>query len=91
VIFTTSADALYDSFTPESTPFNDSKLSIFFETREMMEETLILLRFNCPDPDCDYIGNGWADLKLHIRASHGKLLWWVARALSHQVNSNMAQ
>ncbi|KAH6902714.1 hypothetical protein BKA70DRAFT_1304355 [Coprinopsis sp. MPI-PUGE-AT-0042] len=74
VIFTTSADALYETYTPESTPFNDSKLSIFFETREMMEETLILLRFNCPDPDCDYLGNGWADLKLHIRASHGKLL-----------------
>jgi hypothetical protein len=43
----------------------------------MMEETLILLKFNCPDPNCDYIGNGWADLKLHTRAVHGKLIWFV--------------
>ncbi|KAF5377479.1 hypothetical protein D9615_005368 [Tricholomella constricta] len=40
----------------------------------MMEETLILLRFNCPDSDCAYIGNGWGDLKLHVRATHGKLM-----------------
>ncbi|EAU80632.2 cytoplasmic protein [Coprinopsis cinerea okayama7 len=74
VIFTTSPSQPFDAFPPESTPFTDAKLQIYFESREMMEETLILLRFNCPDPDCDYIGNGWADLKLHIRASHGKLL-----------------
>ncbi|TFK22971.1 hypothetical protein FA15DRAFT_670975 [Coprinopsis marcescibilis] len=74
VIFTTSHDTLFSDYLPDSTPYKDSKLSILFETKEMMEETLILLRFNCPDPDCDYIGNGWGDLKLHIRASHGKLL-----------------
>ena len=51
---------------------------ITFETQEMMEDTLILLRFNCPDPDCDYIGNGWGDLKLHVRATHGKLMWFVS-------------
>ena len=43
----------------------------------MMEETLILLRFNCPDPDCEYIGNGWGDLKLHTRAVHNRLVWCV--------------
>lgn len=75
VIFTVSPDALFASFTPESIAFKDAKLSIFFESQEMMEETLILLRFNCPDPDCDYIGNGWGDLKLHVRATHGKLMW----------------
>ncbi|KAF8077552.1 hypothetical protein FPV67DRAFT_40 [Lyophyllum atratum] len=74
VIFTVSPDALFSSFTPESIAFKDAKLSIFFETQEMMEETLILLRFNCPDPDCAYIGNGWGDLKLHVRATHGKLM-----------------
>jgi hypothetical protein len=42
-----------------------------------MEETLILLRFNCPDPECDYIANGWSDLRLHVRGMHGKLMWYV--------------
>jgi E3 ubiquitin-protein ligase ZNF598 len=75
-----SPDAEFSSFTPESIPHKDSKLSIFFETQEMMEETLILLRFNCPDLDCDYIGTGWGDLKLHVRANHGKMLWFVVIA-----------
>ncbi|KAI1784004.1 hypothetical protein LXA43DRAFT_1044548 [Ganoderma leucocontextum] len=74
MIFTTSADALWASYTPENIPYKDVKLSISFETQEMMEETLILLRFNCPDSQCDFIGNGWSDLKLHTRATHGKLM-----------------
>ncbi|KAJ2923047.1 hypothetical protein H1R20_g14047, partial [Candolleomyces eurysporus] len=74
VIFTASPDAPYDSYPAESIPHKDAKLSIIFETQEIMEETLILLRFNCPDSACDYIGNGWGDLKLHVRATHGKLL-----------------
>lgn len=75
VIFTTSPDALWSSYTPDQVPYKDPKLSISFETQDMMEDTLILLRFNCPDKDCDYIANGWSDLKLHTRAAHGKLMW----------------
>ncbi|KAK0211309.1 hypothetical protein DFS33DRAFT_1252459 [Desarmillaria ectypa] len=74
VIFTTSEDALFLSFTDESTPYKDTRLAIMFETEEMMQECLILLRFNCPDADCDFIAKGWADLKLHVRATHNKLM-----------------
>lgn len=77
VIFTTSPEVSFSNFTPESIPYKDQKLSIYFETQEMQLETLILLRFNCPDPDCEYIGSGWDDLKLHVRGSHGKLLWSI--------------
>jgi hypothetical protein len=44
-----------------------------------MEESLILLRFNCPDSTCDYVATGWNDLKLHARGVHGKLLWCVPK------------
>ena len=83
VIFTTSSDALWASYTPENVPYKDPKLAISFETQEMMEETLILLRFNCPDSECDFIGNGWSDLKLHTRATHGKLMWCVSLRSVH--------
>ncbi|KAG1756876.1 uncharacterized protein EDB91DRAFT_1094923 [Suillus paluster] len=55
-------------------PYKDSKLLIYFETNDMMEETLILLRFNCPDSQCDYTATGWGDLKLHVRGAHGKMM-----------------
>jgi len=75
VIFTASHDALFSSFTPDLIPYKDSRLSIFFETEEMREETFILLRYNCPDSVCDYTATGWSDLKLHVRAIHSKLMW----------------
>ncbi|KAH9484495.1 E3 ubiquitin-protein ligase hel2 [Psilocybe cubensis] len=77
VIFTKSREDPYSSFTPESIPFKDAKLSVSFETQEMMEETLVLLRFTCADDECDYVGTGWGDLKLHARAMHGKLMCFL--------------
>lgn len=77
MIFTTSPDALFSSYTPDMIPHRDSKLMIYFETADMMEETLILLRFNCPDSQCDYITPGWGELKLHVRSAHGKMMWYV--------------
>ncbi|KAJ7268157.1 hypothetical protein B0H12DRAFT_1097299 [Mycena haematopus] len=74
MVFTPSPDALFESFETENMPYKDAKLAIYFETQEMMEETLLLLRFNCPDTECDYIGNSWSDLKLHVRATHGRLM-----------------
>ncbi|KAF7341130.1 E3 ubiquitin-protein ligase hel2 [Mycena venus] len=71
-------DALFTSFETDGMPYKDAKLAIYFETQEMMEETLLLLRFNCPDTECDYIGNSWSDLKLHVRATHGRLMWRAA-------------
>lgn len=85
LIFTVSPDALFSSFTSESIPFKDSLLEIYFETEDMMQETLILLRFNCPDPDCSYIGAGWGDLSIHIRGVHKKNLWYFYHFISRSL------
>ena len=77
VVFTVSPDAPWASYDPATLPYKDAKLNISFETQEMMEESVVLLRFNCPDSTCDYIGNGWSDLKLHTRGAHGKVMWYV--------------
>ncbi|KAJ7147912.1 hypothetical protein C8R43DRAFT_889420 [Mycena crocata] len=74
MVFTASAEALFASFETDKMPWKDAKLGVYFETQEMMEETLLLLRFNCPDAECDFIGNSWSDIKLHVRASHGRLM-----------------
>lgn len=75
MVFTASPDALFASFETEKMAWKDVKLAIYFESQEMMEETLLLLRFNCPDAECDFIGNSWSDIKLHVRATHGRLMW----------------
>ncbi|KAJ7229444.1 hypothetical protein C8J57DRAFT_191179, partial [Mycena rebaudengoi] len=74
MVFTASADALFESLDTENMSWKDAKLSIYFDTQEILEETILLLRFNCPDTECVYLGNGWGDLKLHVRATHGRLM-----------------
>ncbi|CAE6424774.1 unnamed protein product [Rhizoctonia solani] len=74
IIFTTSPTKAYPDFTPNDIPFSDPKLQISFETQEMMEDTMILLRFNCPDPDCDVVAQGWSDLKWHAKEKHDSIL-----------------
>jgi len=76
LIFTTSPTATFASFRPNDIPYKDTKLPIFFETREMMEDVLALLRLNCPDENCDYFATGWSDLKVHVRGVHGLLMWY---------------
>jgi hypothetical protein len=62
------------------------QLGVLFETRAQLDDTLSLLRFNCPykpglsDPGsaapddpaeaCQHILAGWSDLKRHVRSSH---------------------
>ena len=75
IIFTVSPDASFLSYTPESTPYKDEKLAISFETEEMMQDSLVLLRFSCPDSSCDHVATGWHDLKLHVRGIHKKFMW----------------
>ncbi|KAH8929077.1 hypothetical protein BT69DRAFT_1236398 [Atractiella rhizophila] len=74
VIFTSDPSSPYQSFNPANLPFSDVKLGISFETQEMLDETLSLLRFNCPDDQCGDICHGWVDLKRHVRQKHGKMM-----------------
>lgn len=75
LIFTSSSAREYDSFEPHELPFADRQLSVRFETQESLEETLILLRFNCPDGACEEARSGWGDLKSHVRRDHQKFMW----------------
>ena len=70
VIFTKDATRLYADYRPEDLEVEDTKLGIRFQTKQIMEDTIVLLRFNCPDKACDFAANGWADLRLHIRQTH---------------------
>lgn len=74
VIFTSSGTKLFAEYSPDDTPFSDDKMGVMFETMAMMEETMTLLRFNCPDQSCDVVSSGWGDLKRHVRRAHDRSL-----------------
>ena len=75
MIFTSSPDRQFEDYKQDEMLYKDPKLSIIFESKEMMDEALILLRFNCPDSECVFVAKGWNDLKAHTQATHGKIIW----------------
>ncbi|KAJ9114719.1 hypothetical protein QFC22_005595 [Naganishia vaughanmartiniae] len=94
LLFTTDAETPFPSTPPDSKlppgtldmsayEFSDAKLGIVFENAEMMEATLLLLRFNCPSPNCSFMAAGWDGLEKHTLAVHGSILWQVLSLLSY--------
>ncbi|KAI9328314.1 hypothetical protein DFJ73DRAFT_861853 [Zopfochytrium polystomum] len=74
VIYTPSKVRLFADFETSGMSV-DKKLSIFFDGPEVYEDVMILLRFNCPDPNCDVAcPEGWAELKRHVQRVHGAFL-----------------
>ncbi|KAJ3154541.1 hypothetical protein HDU86_004670 [Geranomyces michiganensis] len=75
VVYTSDATKPFQDFNLRSLPNYDRKLKIHFDSVEIYEDVMILLRFNCPDPRCDVACNGgWRELKEHVRKAHGMLM-----------------
>jgi hypothetical protein len=56
--------------------FSDRKLGIHMGSAEIHQDFDLLMRFNCPDVDCEVVcQGGWSELKDHVKKVHQKLLW----------------
>ncbi|TVY41492.1 E3 ubiquitin-protein ligase hel2 [Lachnellula cervina] len=71
VIFTDDATKLYEDF-KDSDIASTGNFGIRYETPDMMEDTRLLLQYNCPDNDCDVACLSWPDLHKHVRTQHHK-------------------
>jgi len=74
VIFTDSPDKRFQDFEQNDFVKIDSNLGVKYEKDEIFEDTILLLRYNCPDKDCDVACLGWPDLHRHVRSKHGKTM-----------------
>lgn len=43
-----------------------------YTNEDIVGDTVLLLRYNCPDPSCDFAGLGWPDLHRHVKSTHHK-------------------
>ena len=75
VIFTDDPTKRYEDFGESDLAKTDDNLGIKYEKEEIMEDTVLLLRYNCPDKDCDVACLGWPHLYRHVKAKHGKIMW----------------
>ena len=74
VIFTDDATKRYEDFVEANFKEIDEVLGIKYEQKEIHSDTLLLLRYNCPDESCDIACRGWPDLHRHVRSVHHKVL-----------------
>lgn len=74
VVFTLPSEKLFADYQADAGLTRDDKLGIAFENETVMEDTMVLLRFNCPVNTCDVAENGWPNLKLHIKQTHSLVL-----------------
>jgi len=77
VVFTDDPEKRFDDFIDTDFERSDDNLGIKFEKLEIFEDTVLLLRYNCPDGDCDVACYGWPDLHRHVRNVHHKVMWYV--------------
>ncbi|CEP19248.1 hypothetical protein [Parasitella parasitica] len=70
VIITKDAEKPFENFKGDDTLFTDKKLNIKFETKEMFNEAMHMLDYNCPHADCAETSKNWGELKQHVRKTH---------------------
>ena len=74
VIFTDDASKRYEDFVDADFQQMDEVLGIKYEQKEIYDDTLVLLHYNCPDKSCDIACRGWPDLHRHVKGLHHKFL-----------------
>ncbi|KAL4988211.1 hypothetical protein BDW68DRAFT_159658 [Aspergillus falconensis] len=74
VIFTDDPTKRYEEFQDSDYSQKDDNLGIKYEKDEIFEDTVLLLRYNCPDRNCDVACLGWPDLHRHVKSKHGKVM-----------------
>lgn len=72
VIFTDDATRLFEDYTDADISSADENIGIRYTNEDIVGDTVLLLRYNCPDMSCDSAGLGWPDLHRHVRSAHNK-------------------
>ncbi|RDA86301.1 hypothetical protein CP532_5675 [Ophiocordyceps camponoti-leonardi (nom. inval.)] len=72
VIFTDDPDKRFEDYSDAEITTTDSNVGIKYSKEDIVGDTVLLLRYNCPDASCDFAGLGWPDLHRHVKSAHGK-------------------
>lgn len=72
VIFTDDPVKRFDEYGPADISSADENIGIRYANEDIVGDTVLLLRYNCPDLSCDVAALGWPDLHRHVRTTHQK-------------------
>lgn len=72
VLFTDESTKRYGDYSDADVTSTDDNIGIRYTNEDIVGDTVLLLRYNCPDDSCDFAGLGWPDLHRHVRSIHHK-------------------
>ncbi|KAF4957084.1 hypothetical protein FSARC_11393 [Fusarium sarcochroum] len=72
VIFTDDPEKRFEEYSEKDITTTDSNIGIKYTKEDIVGDTVLLLRYNCPDASCDFAGLGWPDLHRHVKSAHRK-------------------
>lgn len=72
VVFTDDPAKRFEEYTDADISSTDDNIGIRYANEDIVGDTILLLRYNCPDESCDFAGLGWPDLHRHVRSVHHK-------------------
>lgn len=72
VIFTDDASKRFEAYTSADISSADENIGIRYTNEDIVGDTVLLLRYNCPDMSCDFAAMGWPHLHQHVRSTHHK-------------------
>jgi len=72
VIFTDDNTKRFSDYTARDITSTDDNIGIKYANEDIVGDTVLLLRYNCPDDSCDFAGLSWPDLHRHVRNVHHK-------------------
>ena len=74
MIFTDDPLKRFEDFVEGDFDMANYVLGIKYQKREIHDDTVLLLRYNCPEESCDVACFGWPDLHRHVRNTHHKVM-----------------
>lgn len=74
VIFSGHESKRFEEFKDSEIVAEVPSLGVRYDDQTIYEDTTVLLRYNCPDADCDRACMGWSDLQRHTRAEHNRVM-----------------
>ncbi|ODA82488.1 hypothetical protein RJ55_00995 [Drechmeria coniospora] len=72
VIFTDDSEKRFEQYVDKDFTTTDTNVGIKYTNEDIVGDTVLLLRYNCPDASCDVAGLGWPDLHRHVKSAHKK-------------------
>lgn len=72
MIFTDDTTKRFEDYSDKDITTSDTNIGIKYTNEDIVGDTVLLLRYNCPEPTCDFAGLGWPDLHRHVRTAHRK-------------------